>query len=154
MKNKAFEKNTFYELLPAETATQRTQTHVIFKGNILIMDDLEIIRFSLYLMLSGHGFKAHLTSNGSDAIESYIKAKDSGQPFDAVIMDLNIPGGMGGKETIKKLLEIDPEVRAIVLSGNLDDPAMTNYREYGFKGALHKPYVENELIQTLYEIIQ
>lgn len=154
MENKAFEKNTFYELLPAETATQRKHTSLISEGNILIMDDLEIIRFSLYLMLSGYGFKAHLTSNGSDAIESYIKAKDSGQPFDAVIMDLNIPAGMGGKETIKKLLEIDPEVRAIVLSGNLDDPAMTNYREYGFKGALHKPYVENELIQTLYEIIQ
>jgi two-component system cell cycle sensor histidine kinase/response regulator CckA len=154
MKNKASGKNTFHELLPAETVKQRKHTPLIFKGNILIMDDLEIIRFSLYLMLSGHGFKAHLTSNGSDAIESYIKAKVSGQPFDAVIMDLNIPGGMGGKETIKKLLEIDPEVRAIVLSGNLDNPVMTNYWEYGFKGALHKPYAENELIQKLYEIIQ
>jgi hypothetical protein len=56
MENKAFGEKTFHELLPAETATQRTQTHLISKGNILIMDDLEIIRFSLYLMLSGHGF--------------------------------------------------------------------------------------------------
>ena len=70
----------------------------------------------------------------------YKKAWESGKPYDAVILDLTIPGGMGGKETIKILLKIDPEVKAVVYSGYSDDPGMSDFRDYGFKGMMAKPF--------------
>ncbi len=124
-----------------------------YKGKVLVMDDQEVIRMLLSVMLVAFGYEAHLISNGEDAIASYRKAKESGNPFDAVIIDLNIPGGMDGRETIRKLLEIDPDVKAIVSSGLTDDPAMINHRSYGFRGALQKPYTINELRQVLQEVI-
>jgi DNA-binding NarL/FixJ family response regulator len=86
-------------------------------------------------------------------IRLYKSASETGKPFDAVIMDLTVPGGMGGKETIKKLLEIDPEVRTIVSSGYANDPIMVNYQKYGFKGALVKPHEIHELDETLQKVI-
>ena len=75
------------------------------------------------------------------------------RPFDAVIMDLTVPGGMGGKETMKKLLEIDNEVKGIVSSGYCNDPILSNYREYGFSGVVEKPYNVEEQINTVQKII-
>ena len=79
----------------------------------------------------------------------YKKASDSGKTFDAVIMDLTVPGGMGGKETIGKLLEIDPAVKAIVSSGYSDNQIMADYKNYGFTGMIPKPYVINDLAAVL-----
>lgn len=81
------------------------------------------------------------------------KGKESAQPFEAIIMDLTIPGGMGGKETIQELIKTDPEIRAIVSSGYSNDPVMANYRKYGFRGVVAKPYKLKELGEILYNVI-
>jgi CheY-like chemotaxis protein len=117
------------------------------------MDDEEMIRLLLSRMLTDAGYEAELTTNGAEAIERYVKSKESGQPFDAVILDLTIPGGMGGKETIKKLLEIDPKVLAIVSSGYSTDPIMSKFKEYGFSAVVAKPYSVKELERTLQRLM-
>jgi two-component system, cell cycle sensor histidine kinase and response regulator CckA len=90
-----------------------------------------------------------LVRNGEEAIDSYQEAKKLDRPFAAVILDLTIRGGMGGKETIQKLLAFEPEVKAIVASGYNMDPVMQNFQEYGFKGALNKPFLINQLTEVL-----
>lgn len=124
------------------------------KGKILVMDDQEVIRDILFQMLTKIGYEITTSSDGVEAIKLYIESKESGFPFDAVIMDLTIPGGMGGIETIKKLKEIDPNVKAIVSSGYSNDPAMSNLDEYGFKGVIAKPYRPQELREILQEVLE
>lgn len=122
------------------------------KGKVLVMDDEDVIRTILSVMLLAFGYEAHLTADGEEAIRSYEEAMDAGDPFDAVIIDLNIPSGMGGSETIRRLREIDPGVKAIVSSGYSSNPAVVNYREYGFLAALHKPYAISELRNVLNDV--
>ncbi len=123
------------------------------KGKILIMDDEEIIRKVAGEMIKVLGYEVEFAKDGAEAIELYKKAKESAQPFDAIIMDLTIPGGMGGKETIQELIEIDPETKAIVSSGYSNDPIMADYRKYGFCGVIAKPYKIKELGEILYKVI-
>ena len=75
-----------------------------------------------------------------------------GESFDLVILDLTVPGGLGGKETLKELLGIDPQVKALVSSGYTNDPVMTNYRKYGFSGVMPKPYTKDQMIRALMKI--
>ncbi len=118
------------------------------KGKVLVMDDEDVIRSILSVMLLAFGYEAHLTADGREAIDSYVKAAEAGDPFDAVIIDLNIPGGMGGSETIRRLREADPNVKAIVSSGyKLED-----YKAHGFRAVLHKPYTIGELRNALNEV--
>ena len=117
------------------------------------MDDEEMIREMLSDALSSAGLEVELASDGKEAIERYEKARESGQPFDAVIMDLTIPGGMGGKEAIKKLIEIDPNVKAIVSSGYSTDPITADFRKYGFSAVMTKPYSVGEMERTLRRIL-
>ena len=117
------------------------------------MDDEEIIRLLLSRMLTGAGYKVELTKDGAEAVELYRKARESGQPFDAVILDLTVPGGMGGKEVIVKLLEIDPGVKAIVSSGYATDPIMSEYKKYGFSGVVTKPYNVGQMEETLHDVL-
>ena len=84
----------------------------------------------------------------------YKKARESGQPFDVVIMDLTIPGGMGGKEAIKKLLEIDPYAKVIVSSGYATDPIMSDYKKYGFSAVVTKPYSVEQLEKILHRLFR
>ncbi|MDO8142469.1 MAG: response regulator [Candidatus Brocadiales bacterium] len=123
------------------------------KGRILVMDDEAFVRDVAGRMLTKLGYEVDFAKNGAEAIGLYKKSKDSGQPFDAVIIDLTIPGGMGGKETIQKLLEIDPDVKAIVSSGYSDDAIMSDYRKYKFSGVIAKPYRIEELSKTVYQVI-
>ncbi len=127
---------------------------VVGKGKVLVMDDEEIVRDVAGEILSDVGYEVEFTREGSETIELYVEAKRSNKPFDLVIMDLTIAGGIGGKETIKRLQEIDPEVKAIVSSGYSNDPVMSDYREYGFRGVLAKPYKGEELTKTVYQVIK
>ena len=122
-------------------------------GRILVMDDEEMIRNLSKQMLSRLGYEPEVAKNGTEAVELYGAAKDSGKPFDVVILDLTIKGGAGGKEVIKKLMAIDPDIKAIVSSGYSNDPVMTDFRAYGFIGALPKPHTINDLIDMLNKVI-
>ncbi|MBL7178350.1 MAG: PAS domain S-box protein [Desulfobacteraceae bacterium] len=122
-------------------------------GRILVMDDEESIRKLSIQMLDRLGYEAEVAADGAEAIESYKRAMDTGKPFDAVILDLTNKFGMGGVEAIKKLLEIDPEIKAIVASGYSNDPVLTNCRAYGFRSALTKPHTKHELGNALHEVI-
>lgn len=123
------------------------------KGKILVMDDEEYVRDVAGQMLTKIGHDVEYAKDGSEALELYKKARESGKPFDAVILDLTVRGGMGGEETIKKLLEIDPGVRTIVSSGYSNDPVISNYKQFGFRGILNKPYKIYEVKKIIYEAL-
>jgi signal transduction histidine kinase/CheY-like chemotaxis protein len=123
------------------------------KGKVLLMEDEDIIKLVVTQHLRNLEYEVETAEEGSKAIELYNKAIETGKPFNAVIMDLTIPGGMGGKETIERLLEIDPEVMAIVTSGYANDPIMAEFNKYGFSGVLAKPYEIDELDETLQKVI-
>ncbi len=118
-------------------------------GHILVMDDDEMILGLSTEIMERFGYTVDTAVDGKEAIEKYILARKSGKAFDVVIMDLTIPGGMGGKDAIKELLTLDPEVKVIVSSGYSTDPIMANYSEYGFKGRLVKPFKMDELQKEL-----
>ncbi len=122
-------------------------------GKILVMDDEEIIRELSRDMLSALGYVGDFVKEGGEAVAYYEKALTEGKPYDAVIMDLTVPGGMGGKEAVEKILSIDPGVKAIVSSGYANDPIMADYRKYGFIGVVPKPYRISELSRTLRQVI-
>ncbi len=145
---------TFTVFLPAleeESAAEKHQDKdvILGTGKLLVMDDDEIVRQVLREMLISLGYQVEFSEDGAVAIELYKRAMESEMPFDLVIMDLTIPGGIGGKEAIKKLAAIDPHVRAIVSSGYSNDPVMANYKEYGFRGVIQKPYSIDELSRVV-----
>ena len=117
------------------------------------MDDEESLRNLAQKMLERLGYKVETAKDGVEAIETYKKHMDSGEPFDGVILDLTIKSGMGGDQAIKELIKIDPEVKAIVCSGYFNDPVLANYGEYGFRGAMAKPYQKNDLESVLKKIL-
>jgi PAS domain S-box-containing protein len=123
-------------------------------GKILVMDDEAIVRDVTGQILKHLGYDVEFAGDGSEAIELYRKAKESGKPFDLVIMDLTVPGGMGGKEAIRRLIEIDPDVRAIVSSGYADNLVMSDFRQYGFKGVVAKPYKIQQLALVLQNVLK
>ena len=112
-----------------------------------------MVRNFVLKALKSFGNDVDEASNGTEAIEKYKKAMKSGKPFDVVIMDLTIPGGMGGQVAIKKLLEIDPDAKAVVSSGYANDPVISNFEAYGFKGFISKPYKLDELNKVLTEVL-
>jgi CheY-like chemotaxis protein len=114
-------------------------------GRILVMDDEPVVRTVLIKLLGIVGYDVVCTASGQEALEVYQAAVRSGLPFKTVILDLTIPGGMGGKETVLKLLEFDPAARVIVTSGYSNDPIMADYQEHGFCGAIAKPFRVNDL---------
>ena len=122
------------------------------QGRILVMDDEGAIREVLCQMLHKLGYEAVCVKDGGQALEAYQQAKKQG-PFDAVILDLTIPNGLGGKETLELLLQLDPQIRAIVSSGYGDDPIMANYENYGFKSVIAKPYKISELSLVLHNVM-
>jgi DNA-binding NtrC family response regulator len=110
------------------------------KGKILLMDDEEMIRNIAKEMIKALGHEVEIADEGNAAIEMFRRAREAGSPFDVVILDLKVKGGLGGEDTIQKILEIDPDVKAVVSSGYEDSPIIANYREYGFSAFLNKPY--------------
>ena len=124
------------------------------RGRILVMDDDEGVRQVAGKILKHLGYEVDFAVDGAEAIEKYRESLRAGQPFDLVIMDLTIPGGMGGEEAFQALRQIEPRTRAIVSSGYADDPIMTRYREYGFSGVIQKPYRVNTFSQVLHEVLE
>jgi len=122
-------------------------------GRVLVMDDEEVVREVAAQMLSHLGYEADSAGDGAEAIELYVDAKESGRPYAVVIMDLTVVGGMGGKEAIRRLRVIDPEVKAIVSSGYANDPVMASFEAYGFNGVVAKPFRIQELSETLHGAI-
>jgi two-component system, cell cycle sensor histidine kinase and response regulator CckA len=123
------------------------------KARILIMDDEEIIQDVLKNMLEFLGYEAEVAPDGAQAIEMYREAMEASKPFDAVIMDLTIPGGKGGKEAVKDLLALDPDAKAIVSSGYSTDPAVINFQEYGFSGVISKPFKIEDLSSVIKKLV-
>jgi len=121
---------------------------------ILVMDDEEMVRDVSNALLTHLGYEVEVAVDGLEAIEIYGKAMESEEPFDMVILDLTNKVGMGGAETIVRLLEIDPDVKAIVATGYSNDPIMSNFREHGFRGALPKPFTLDQLRTALSEVIE
>ena len=118
------------------------------------MDDNEDVRNTAQGILIELGYTVELAEDGAEALDIYTKRKEEGTPIYVVILDLTIPAGMGGKETIEKLLEIDPAVKAIVSSGYSNDPIMANYLEYGFRAVLSKPYRPQEMSKVLRDLVE
>ncbi len=145
--------STFHIFLPVfeeKPAERRKQEDMLTVdgGCVLVMDDEEAILEILGDILEYHGFKADFARDGEEALSLYQE-----KVYDAVILDLTVPGGMGGKEAMKELLKIDPAVRAIVSSGYSNDPIMSDFRQYGFRSVIAKPYDIDELGKVLRSVI-
>ncbi|MBI5886348.1 MAG: PAS domain-containing protein [Deltaproteobacteria bacterium] len=122
-------------------------------GKVLVMDDEEVVRDVSGEMLKLLGYDADFATDGGQAVEMYRKAWDAGAPYAAVIMDLSVPGAMGGKDAIGKLLEIDPGVKTIVSSGYSKDPIMSDFKKYGFTDVIAKPYRVSEFSRIVKGVI-
>ncbi len=151
---------TFWIYLPA-----LAQTIVVPEGDkeiaitgdklkILLMDDEEIILNSVVEMLELYGHETISARDGAGTIEMYRQALEEGIPFDVVIMDLTVPGGMGGQEAIFHLRNIDPYIKAVVSSGYANDPIISDFERFGFSGVVIKPYKFDELIGVLNQVVQ
>jgi two-component system cell cycle sensor histidine kinase/response regulator CckA len=124
------------------------------EGQILVMDDEEMICDLLQELLSSLGYEVVCVREGMEALEAYRQARAIGQPFDAVILDHTIPGGMGGVEVMTRLREMDSQVKGLISSGYADIPVMANWPAYGFRGAIPKPYRAEQLQETLGRLLQ
>jgi PAS domain S-box-containing protein len=145
---------TFY--LPATPAinldhkiSDKIHKHSRLKGRVLVMDDEEHLRQALGLALESYGIQPTLTQEGNQALTVYKTAMEKGQPFDAVILDLTVPAGLGGIETMRGLLELDPKVKGIVATGYSQEAVLSNLEQYGFKAGLSKPFSLKELSRIL-----
>jgi len=124
------------------------------KGKILVMDDDNSLR-DVYARLLAHlGYTPTVVATGEEALARYSQAKKTGNSFSAVIMDLTVPGAMGGKEAVQRLLEIDPKAIAIISSGYSNDPVIANFREYGFKDVIGKPFTAEKISEVLWRVLK
>jgi PAS domain S-box-containing protein len=136
------------------TKEEKEQSGIVAgAGRILVMDDEEDVSEVAAEMLQHLGYQVKTTKDGGEAVNAYRQALDEGEPFAGVITDLTVPAGMGGKETVRRLLEIDPQAKVIVSSGYANDPIMSEYASYGFKGVIPKPYKLEELGKILWEVV-
>jgi PAS domain S-box-containing protein len=123
------------------------------RGRILVMDDDRFLQDVYKRLLERLGYTPVVVSDGAEALASYRQALQEGRPFAAVIMDLTIPGGMGGKEAIRHLLALDAKAVAIIASGYSRDPVLTRFREHGFKGVIEKPFSNQRLSEVLWRAV-
>jgi PAS domain S-box-containing protein len=137
-----------------DDAVEALEAEPLLGGRVLVLDDEAPIRALATSLLRLLGYEAETASSGEAAIERYKIAMAQDRPFDVVMLDLTIPGGMGGREVIQALIEIDPNVKAIVFSGYTQDAVMASYREYGFKAVVPKPFTPRELSKALREVAE
>ncbi len=162
VRSKEAKGTTFYIYLPAsiekvdeDTADLDLSADQPYKehGKILIMDDDEMIREVVGDMLTLMGYEVDFSKDGAEACSKYLESMEKKEKFDLVIMDLTIPGGMGGKKAVKEILKIDPAAKVVVSSGYSNDPVMADYKHYGFSGVVVKPFKINELKSLLQKIL-
>jgi signal transduction histidine kinase/ActR/RegA family two-component response regulator/HAMP domain-containing protein len=139
------------EQAPAAIAETETPKSDQLRARIMVMDDEKLLRDMSRDMLKNFGHQTVLARDGEEAISLYKQGLETGSTIDLVIMDLTIPGGMGGKKAVKEILALDPRARVIVTSGYSTDPIMANYSRYGFCGALVKPYEFKDLLKLIRE---
>jgi two-component system cell cycle sensor histidine kinase/response regulator CckA len=135
----------------ARVATATPWTKRPGPARVLVMDDEDVIRRVAGRMLSLAGHEAVFAADGAEAVRTYTAVRGSAEPFDLVIFDLTVPGGMGGKDALQELLKADPGIRAIASSGYSTDPVMANPRSYGFCTSLPKPYDIPDLMKAIEE---
>ena len=154
---------TLHLYLPAANPEAREQTPddkagqtapIFGEGKILVMDDDRMIRDLAGEILWHLGYEVEFARNGEEAVALYSRSLSTARPFDAVILDLTVRGGMGGKEAIQELMAIDPGVKGIVSSGYSEDPGMTDYKQHGFSGVVAKPYTLEELSAKLSQVLK
>jgi CheY-like chemotaxis protein len=138
--------------MPVEPPRQINEV-ITGTGRVLVVDDEEAIRALVEFTLERLGYKVTQAESALEGVESYRQNLEAGERFDVVILDLTLPGGMGGKEALKKLIEVDPTVNAIVSSGYALDATMSRYQDYGFRGVIAKPYEAAELGKIVHEVI-
>ena len=155
VQSKPGEGTTFRIWLPAAdeapAATALPEAVILPRSGrrVLLMDDEEAIRLAAVALLQRLGMEAVVADDGAQALREYAAAREAGRPFDLVILDLTVPGGMGGRETIERLLNIDPRVRVLVSSGYSSDPVLAHHRAHGFLGVVAKPYTIAELTSAI-----
>jgi CheY-like chemotaxis protein len=134
---------------PDDETSSVTQGHC----KIMIMDDDEMVRNMAKAMLTRLGYEVELAADGEEAIGIYKKELATDTQADLIIMDLTIPGGMGGEDAVKEILAINPDAKILVSSGYSNDPIMANYKDYGFIGAIVKPYQMQDLTKVLRQVL-
>jgi PAS domain S-box-containing protein len=149
---------TFYLYLPASASEVKARPDsedqlLMGSGRVLFMDDEETIRDLAGDLLTRLGYEVETAKNGAEAVDLYRQRKESNRPFDVVMLDLTVPGAMGGKEAMRRLMEIDPQIKAIVSSGYSNDPIMADYLSYGFSGVIPKPYNAQQLSEVLHQVM-
>ena len=122
-------------------------------GRILVMEDNEGVRALVGSSLQRMGHEVELVEDGEAAVEAYGRAQSLGSPFDLVILNLTVRAGVGGREAFQSLLKIDPDVKAIVMSGHADDPVILEPERHGFKGVLAKPFETARLRDILARVL-
>ncbi|MHB0878099.1 MAG: GAF domain-containing protein [Anaerolineae bacterium] len=143
----------FHLYLPVAGEQAPPESRPLTKGRILVMDDEEVVLRAARRMLGKLGYDVELAENGHEALELFRRAMAEGVPFAAVILDLVVPNGLGGRETLIELKQLDPSVRAIVSSGYSTDPAMSHFARYGFYAMMDKPYRFEDLERVLAAVI-
>jgi CheY-like chemotaxis protein len=142
-----------YQEMPVEAP--RTLTPAMSgTGRVLVVDDEDAIRDLVEFTLTRLGYEVSQAATALQGVEIYQQKLKAGRRFDVVILDLTLPGGMGGKEALNKLIEIDPTVNAIVSSGYATDATMSRYQDFGFRGVIAKPYEAAELGKIVYDVIE
>jgi len=150
--------SAFTVLLPSSEGSRRKDGRSVriaayANKKILVMDDDRFIRDILGRMVDRLGCRSSLAADGNEAVFLYQEAMDSGHPFDAVIMDLTVPGGMGGKDAVRRILRVDPEATVVVTSGSPNDPVLKEYKRFGFRGSVPKPFTFEEIADTLDRVL-
>jgi PAS domain S-box-containing protein len=151
--------STFTLYLPrSEKTTIQKQEELVVKkakslAKILVMDDEQMVRDVAEKMLVRLGHAVVLAADGEEALHLFTESMNSGRPFDLIIMDLTIPGGMGGQKAVQEMLRFDPQAKVIVSSGYSNDPILANFKEYGFCSAIVKPYQLLELSRVISQFI-
>jgi len=139
---------------PASVKNKRASSEqTIAALRFLVMDDEQIIRQVTAEMLHSLGHTVEFAGSGEEALKKYERQKNTGRLFDIVILDLTVPGAMGGRETIEKILKINPQAKVIVASGYSNDPILADYEKYGFKGKIIKPFRMEEFKQAIEQVI-